>query len=105
VNDRFLPAGPSSEMPAALAEHLVWEDFEQKEKEDAVKAEDDKKELAEALAMDAQRDPKDLKPKALANPDVLRISLSNKVAGLKSLMDRSLVLQVRPADLPRGRAE
>jgi len=60
VNDRFLPSGPASSTPVPLTEQKVWQILEEEAQHKAQVQEEDRKDLAVALALDAKRQPEEL---------------------------------------------
>ena len=90
VNDRFLPAGPASSMPVPLTEQKVWQALEEEAQHKAKVQEEDRKELAAALALDAKRQPEELRSgKSGGSLEVSRLGFSTQVAALRSTMDRA----------------
>lgn len=91
VNDRFLPSGPASVTPVPLTEQRVWQILDEEAQHKAKVQEEDRKDLAVALALDAKRQPEELHPKSGKSDslEVNRLGFSTKVAALRSMIDRA----------------
>jgi len=91
VNERFLPLGPTTPMPISITEQELCQKLDAEAEQEAAAQEEERRELAEASALDAKRAPEELAPKKVTpSVDVARISLSTRAASLKSLVEKTL---------------
>ena len=93
VNDRYFPQGPQTSIPIAITEKDLWETFEKEAAEEEAIVEEERKELAEALALDARRQPAELQGSQSSkgkSPDIARIGMSTKIATLRSSLEMAV---------------